>query len=58
MARLICLQETNGGNQWRRGGESMGNRFVEWVILEAEGTAGLLLMWDTWATEILDCVKG
>lgn len=35
-----------------------GNRFVEWVILEAEGTAGLLLMWDTWAIEILDCVKG
>jgi hypothetical protein len=57
---IVCLQETKLGSPDRRVIRSIwGNPYVDWVVLDAVGTTGgVLLMWDKRVVEKIDLFVG
>jgi hypothetical protein len=57
---MVCLQETKlDGMDIRMVRSLWGNQHVNWVALDANNTAGgILLMWDNWVVEKRDVVVG
>uniref|UniRef100_A0A2N9GN59 Reverse transcriptase domain-containing protein n=1 Tax=Fagus sylvatica TaxID=28930 RepID=A0A2N9GN59_FAGSY len=57
---VVCLQETKLDKiDWRIIQSIWGNRFVDWVALDAVNTAGgVLLLWDKRVLELIDSAVG
>jgi exonuclease III len=57
---VVCLQETKLDKvDWKVIQSIWGNRYVGWVVLNAEHTAGgVLLLWDKRVLELIDSKVG